>query len=95
MRPASWRLSEVSKQQTANSKQQTDRPTVIQADILQPRFTMRLKFAVCCLRSAVYCLLGERKRFDDAGLVIYYARQHWKGGDSKYMNSYHSEVAAA
>ena len=33
--------------------------------------------------------------FDDAAVVIYYARQHWKGGDSKYMSSYHSEVAAA
>ena len=39
------------------------------------------------------CLL--KKGFDDAALVIYYARQHWKGGDSKYMSSYHSEVAAA
>lgn len=44
-------------------------------------------FAVCCLLS--------EKAFDDAVLVIYYARQHWKGGDSKYMSSYHSEVAAA
>ena len=25
----------------------------------------------------------------------YYLRQHWKGGDSKYMSSNHSEVAAA
>jgi hypothetical protein len=35
------------------------------------------------------------KAFDDGALVIYYARQHWKGGDSKYMSSNHSEVAAA
>ena len=88
MRPASWRLSEVSKQQTANR----------QADRHSGRYSpaaFHHAAKICCLRSAVYCLLGERKRFDDAGLVIYYARQHWKGGDSKYMSSYHSEVAAA
>jgi hypothetical protein len=40
-------------------------------------------------------LILFEKAFDDTSLVIYYARQHWKGGDSKYMSSYHSEVAAA
>ncbi len=28
-------------------------------------------------------------------VVIYYFLQHWKGGDSKSMSSYHSEVTEA
>ena len=85
------------------AREQTADSTPLTADRKQPdRHSGRYSQAafhhatkICGLRFAVYCLLGERKRFDDAELVIYYARQHWKGGDSKYMSSNHSEVAAA
>jgi hypothetical protein len=36
-----------------------------------------------------------QKPVDAMSHLIYYLLQHWKGGDSIYMSSNHSEVAAA